>query len=327
MRSPRSARIFVSNIVTVAWLLVALLALVAADLPVATVLHGQPTAGPGAVDCVSWWCPQLIVTNDSTVILSAQCKSNRRDKGPAQYWIQSHDAGKTWTRRALRPVDPHDTGQPVYSTQTGTLIQVGNSGAKPTAATPARSSSVQALIQSEHGRRSRDHPGPMDLAWIHELPQPERSQLAQCPSYVYRSTNDGTDWSQPELIIVNGSFGPHYAGASINHGIEIQRGPHAGRLALARHLDVPCLRAPSEDAGYDRDFILFSDDNGAHWTAGQLLPVGFTETQVAEMHNGSLLLTSRLAGRPWFTDPYVKSNPANRFRAFARSDDGGARGP
>ena len=44
---------------------------------------------------------------------------------------------------------------------------------------------------------------------------------------------------------------------------------------------------------------------------------------MAELHNGSLLLTSRLDGAPWFVHPYVKSNPLNRFRAFARSDDGG----
>ena len=52
------------------------------------------------------------------------------------------------------------------------------------------------------------------------------------------------------------------------------------------------------EAVFVRDFILYSDNQGANWTAGELLPSGWSECQVAEMKNGSLLLTSRL-GKPY----------------------------
>ena len=74
-----------------------LLTFVTADLPVATVLHGEPNASASSTDCVSWWCPQLIVTSTNTTILSAQCKSNKPGVGPWQYWIRSHDSGRTWS--------------------------------------------------------------------------------------------------------------------------------------------------------------------------------------------------------------------------------------
>jgi len=57
--------------------------------------------------------------------------------------------------------------------------------------------------------------------------------------------------------------------------------------------------------------------------AGELLPVGWSECQAAEMKNGSLLLTSRL-GRP-YNDFYCRNGPDFCWeRGFARSDDGGA---
>ena len=46
-----------------------------------------------------------------------------------------------------------------------------------------------------------------------------------------------------------------------------------------------------------------------------------TECQVAEMHNGSLLMTSRMYGAPYLYPN--ASDPRNRRRGFARSDDGG----
>ena len=42
------------------------------------------------------------------------------------------------------------------------------------------------------------------------------------------------------------------------------------------------------------------------------------------MKNGSILITSRLGGFPhWQPDPANSTDPSNRRRGFARSDDGG----
>ena len=58
-------------------------------------------------------------------------------------------------------------------------------------------------------------------------------------------------------------------------------------------------------------------------TCVALLPQGWTETQVAEMRNGSLLLTSRMYGTAFIPDPKNASDRRNKRRGFARSDDGG----
>ena len=70
---------------------------------------------------------------------------------------------------------------------------------------------------------------------------------------------------------------------------------------------------------YFRSVVLFSDDQGTSWTVGQLLPQGWTECQVAEMSNGSLLMTSRMYGPPYLSSPPKRTD---RRRGFARSDDG-----
>ena len=66
--------------------------------------------------------------------------------------------------------------------------------------------------------------------------------------------------------------------------------------------------------------MMYSDDGGASWVAGQkmvLLPQyggGWTECQVAELSNGSVLLTSRNLFAP---------TSGQGPRLMARSDDGG----
>ena len=136
--------------------------------------------------------------------------------------------------------------------------------------------------------------------------------------------------------------GPHYGGSGLNHGIQIRNGPHAGRLAMARRLNCKAAMGDHNEQQYFHSFVIFSDNNGAHtpqqrlapaptdrsvvragvsWTAGQLLPKGWTECQVAEMTNGSLLMTSRMYGSPWLTPG--RPMRSDLRRGFARSDDGG----
>ena len=78
---------------------------------------------------------------------------------------------------------------------------------------------------------------------------------------------------QPRVLQVNNSIGPHYGGNGLNHGIQIQNGPHKGRLAFAERFDCPGV---DESAPYWRSYVLYSDDEGRTWTTGQLLPEGWT---------------------------------------------------
>eukprot|EP01047_Picozoa_sp_COSAG01_P111557 COSAG01_NODE_40335_length_465_cov_0.688525_2_plen_133_part_01 len=125
--------------------------------------------------------------------------------------------------------------------------------------------------------------------------------------------DDGLTWSAPAPLNVTNTLGPHYAGNGLNHGIEIRRGKFAGRLAMARRYD--CKYA-TRGLNYARSYVLYSDTQGASWTAGELLPAGWTECQVAELSNGSLLLTSRMFGAPYLSNPPSSSDLR---RGFARS--------
>ena len=69
--------------------------------------------------------------------------------------------------------------------------------------------------------------------------------------------DDGNTWSKPKILMVNNSLGPHYGGNGLNHGIELQNGPHKGRLALAERFDCPGV---DESAPYWRSYVLYSDD-------------------------------------------------------------------
>jgi hypothetical protein len=149
------------------------------------------------------------------------------------------------------------------------------------------------------------------------------AQLALCRTGTIRSTDDGQTWSEPVEMKVSNSLGPAYAAGGLNHGIEIQVGPHAGRLAMARRFDCPAAMGDHGKPEYFHSFVLYSDDDGRSWAVGELLPEGWTECQIAEMHNGSLLMTSRMYGTQFIPDPTNMSDPKNRRRGFARSDDGG----
>ncbi len=171
--------------------------------------------------------------------------------------------------------------------------------------------------------RTKTSEGGDELAWAHELPPPSATRLQQLQGAVVTSSDGGLTWTEPTRPVdVNGSVGPHYVGGGINHGIELQRGKHAGRLVFARRFDGALrLRGdPSDLTPYMRSFILFSDDNGATFTVGQLLPASWTECEVAELKNGSLLMTARIEG---CVAAYGKNTTScGHERGFARSDDG-----
>ena len=136
-----------------------------------------------------------------------------------------------------------------------------------------------------------------------------------CQLWIIRSTDDGITWTDPEMIQTGGGQPANATyGTPLASGVVLTQGQHAGRLLVALRHDCGChdLRA---------SFAIYSDDHGVTWRGGAemvLLPQfggGWTECQVAELRNGSVLMTSRnFYGRSSGQGP----------RLFARSDDGGA---
>ena len=128
-----------------------------------------------------------------------------------------------------------------------------------------------------------------------------------CTSWITQSDDDGVTWSAPRDLtaqIKRATATSLASGPGI--GIELRRGPHAGRLIM------PFNEGP---AGKWHVFAAFSDDGGASWKSGEPAPntgKGFgNEVQMAELNDGSVLLNARNQG-------------GAKLRKVATSRDGGA---
>jgi sialidase-1 len=106
-------------------------------------------------------------------------------------------------------------------------------------------------------------------------------------------------------------------GKALGSGIALTRGAHAGRLMVALRHDCGC-------GDLSASLVVYSDDHGLSWRGGaqmMLLPQfggGWTECEVAELRNGSVLLTSRNS---------FSRTSGQGPRLFARSDNGGENSP
>lgn len=124
--------------------------------------------------------------------------------------------------------------------------------------------------------------------------------------FVFCSEDDGVTWSAAREITdsVKKPDWTWYA-TGPGSGIQLQRGPYAGRLVMA------CDHIEKESRDYYSHVIL-SDDHGKTWRLGGSTPrAGVNECQVAELTDGRLLMNTRNESR------HI------RQRQEAFSDDGG----
>ncbi|CAN5800734.1 sialidase family protein [soil metagenome] len=132
--------------------------------------------------------------------------------------------------------------------------------------------------------------------------------------FVIYSDDDGHTWAEPRKITdeVKRPVWTWYAtGPGI--GVQLQRGPHAGRLV------IPCdHREPFEQATAKFSHVFFSDDHGQTWKLGESVSPHTDECQVVELTDGRLQINMR---NYWERDG--KRPEKGRMRAIATSADGG----
>jgi sialidase-1 len=124
--------------------------------------------------------------------------------------------------------------------------------------------------------------------------------------FVTCSADDGLTWDEPGEITpaVKRPDWTWYA-TGPGAGVQIERGPHAGRLV------VPCDHIEAVTQRY-HSHVIYSDDHGATWRLGGSTPRDqVNECQVAELADGRLMLNMR------------NYDPDLHARQVAYSADGG----
>lgn len=221
--------------------------------------------------------PSLLVTGKGALLAFAEGrKGGQGDSGDIDLLLRrSTDRGQTWGPVQRLWSDGANTcGNPcaVLDRDTGTvwLLMTWNHGADP-----------EARIISGESRDTRR-------------------------VFVTHSTDDGLNWARPREITwrVKPDHWTWYA-TGPGAGIQVERGPHRGRLV------IPCDHIEAGTRHY-YSHVIYSDDHGATWALGGSTPRHqVNECEVVEIAGGRLLLNMR------------NYDPAQRQRQQAVSDDGG----
>ena len=224
--------------------------------------------------------PALLVTRAGTLLAFCEGRvSDAGDHGTIHLLLRrSEDNGHTWSRQQVVWEDgPNTCGNPcpVVDSATGTIWLPSN--------------------WNRPGRRSEDYFNAYDTRYV----------------YMLNSQDDGRTWSRPCDItpqVKRKKWGWYSTGPCT--GIELQRGPHRGRLL------VPCCHTEiGEGARPMFSHVIYSDDHGKSWLLGGRTDEGCSESQAAELNDGRIMLNIRHF-------PPVP-DPAGNCRRVSISEDGG----
>lgn len=221
--------------------------------------------------------PALVVTNAGTVL--AFCEGRKEgggDAGDIDLLVRrSEDDGATWSAQQVIWDDAGNTcgnPAPVVDRETGTiwLLSTWNLG--------------------------EDH--------LREIIAGTSKDTRRI--FLIASEDDGKSWSAPEEITsdVKQENWTWYA-TGPGAGIQLERGPHAGRLM------IPCDHI-ERDTKHHYSHVIYSDDQGATWKLGGRTPEHqVNECIMVELEDGRLMLNMRNYDR------------SKKYRQLAYSADGG----
>jgi sialidase-1 len=206
----------------------------------------------------------LIVTGSDTVIATCQKRKGSMEDCGHDIDIlanRSNDGGRTWD------------GQRVIFTEEGMCTYLGP------------------LIE--------DRVTETNYVAFFKIPSSEPKDLEHFGTYagedggfwILKSTDQGQSWSEPVHVKARPNR-DGWIGWSNNsvHGIQLAAGPKKGRLVMPAFLykEGEQGQAPGVRGG-----LLYSDDHGASWQTGAVLPPGSDEVTVAEIMGGGLYINYR----------------------------------
>ncbi len=102
------------------------------------------------------------------------------------------------------------------------------------------------------------------------------------------SDDNGKTWSPRNVYKVRNATGQQVG--PVAHGIQIQRGPHKGRLVYPARTHVGYVPGLAK---YSHNCTIISDDHGLTWRFGGLTQAGTGEGSIVELSDGRLWMTSR----------------------------------
>jgi sialidase-1 len=229
--------------------------------------------------------PALIVTDRGTVL--AFCEGRRTARGPR------NDSGEinTVLRRSTNNGKTFSPLQVVWADGPNTC---GN----PCPVIDHRTGAIVLLLTHNVGEDLED-------ALVNGTGKGTRTV------WITSSSDDGLTWAPPREITAS-TKKPEWAWYATGPGIgiQIQHGPHAGRLV------IPCDYVAKGGGGATNAnaHVIYSDDDGKTWAiGGEPTNPGFNESQIVERDDGSLILNMRRLGK--------EKLPAGR--GVAISTDGG----
>lgn len=224
-------------------------------------------AGEGGYESIR--IPAVIAAKDGTLLAFAEGRVRPKDQAENDIILKrSTDGGKTWGPLqvvAEQGKDSLNNPNPVVDQKTGRILL-------PFQRYPAAAHETAQLSDGLEGENT-----------VHAL--------------LSTSDDHGATWSKPQDV-TRGMKHPKGAttlAAGPGIGIQLQRGPHAGRLL------IPFNEGPF---GRWQAYAAYSDDGGATWKPGQNAPCFVTnaagkvltranEVQFVELSDGSVRLNSR----------------------------------
>ncbi|GGO80030.1 sialidase family protein [Wenjunlia tyrosinilytica] len=244
----------------------------------------------GTEGYASFRIPAVLATRGGTVLAFAEGRRDGADDfGDIDIVLKrSTDGGRTWGPLTPVSTNGHDlAGNPapvLLGSGRILLVQVHNAAA----ATEDRIR--RGLVTAEDGRRV----------------------------FVQHSDDGGLAWSDPREITQDTKKPDwRWYATTPGHAIELQHGPHAGRIVVpANHSIPPAGTDNGTEAKYNGGHDLLSDDGGETWRIGYIDDntdgyINVNETTAAELPDGRIYFSTR------------NDSPSPGNRADAYSSDGG----